>query len=110
MKKFYYNLVLVLVAAIAAVGCTEDITIDNVVVNNEANCEMIEVVADLECDEQTRTTLIDGGQGGKVLWSEGDTIGAIAADGTVTECAATSINGAKATFSVPASTVYAIYP
>ena len=110
MKKFYYTLVMTLVAAIVAVGCTEDITTDNVVVNNGSDCEMVEVVADIECDEETRTTLMDGGNGGKVLWSEGDTIGAIAADGTVTECAATAINGASASFSVPASTVYAIYP
>ena len=110
MKKFYYTLVMTLVAAIVAVGCTEDITTDNVVVNNGADCEMVEVVADIECDEETRTILMDGGNGGKVLWSEGDTIGAIAADGTVTECAATAINGASASFSVPASTVYAIYP
>ena len=110
MKKFYYTLVVTLVAAIVAVGCTEDITTDNVVVNNGADCEMVEVVADIECDEETRTILMDGGNGGKVLWSEGDTIGAIAADGTVTECAATAINGASASFSVPASTVYAIYP
>ena len=61
MKKFYYNLVLTLVAAIVAVGCTEDITTDNFVVNNDANCEMIEVVADLELFEESRTTLIDGG-------------------------------------------------
>ena len=50
MKKFYYNLCLTLVAAILAVGCTEDITTDNVVVNNGSDCEMVEVVADIECD------------------------------------------------------------
>ena len=64
MKKFYYTLVMTLVAAIVAVGCTEDITTDNVVVNNGSDCEMVEVVADIECDEETRTTLMDGGNGG----------------------------------------------
>ena len=106
MKKIYY----LLAAAILAVGCTEDITTDNGVVNNEANYEMIEVVADLEVDEETRTTLTDNGQGGKVMWSKDDAIGAIAADGTVTKCVATSINGSSATFSVPSTTVYAVYP
>ena len=106
MKKIYC----LLAAAILAVGCTEDITTDNIVVNDEANQEMIEVVANLEIPEDSRTTLIDEGQGGKVMWSEGDTIGAIDKDGNVTECAVTSIDGPSAKFSVPESTVYAIYP
>ena len=106
MKKIYC----LLAAAILAVGCTEDVTTDDIVVNNEANCDYIEVVADIELDEESRTTLIDEGQGGKVIWSEGDTIGAVAADGTITECAPTSIDGSSAIFSVPEKTLYAIYP
>ena len=106
MKKIYC----LLAAAILAVGCTEDVTTDDIVVNNEANCDYIEVVADIELDEDSRTTLIDEGQGGKVIWSEGDTIGAVAADGTITECAPTSIDGSSAIFSVPEKTLYAIYP
>ena len=109
MKKFYYNLCLTLVAAILAVGCTEDLTTDNVVVNDATNCEMIEVVANLEIDEDTRTTLLDNNSG-KVLWSEGDAIGAILSDGTISECEATSVNGSSATFKVPSNTLYAIYP
>ena len=109
MKKFYYNLCLTLVAAIVAVGCTEDLTTDNVVVNDATNCEMIEVVANLEIDEDTRTTLLDNNSG-KVLWSEGDAIGAVLSDGTISECEATSVNGSSATFKVPSNTLYAIYP
>ena len=109
MKKFYYNLCLTLVAAILAVGCTEDLTTDNIVVNDATNCEMIEVVANLEIDEDTRTTLLDNNSG-KVLWSEGDAIGAVLSDGTISECEATSVNGSSATFKVPSNTLYAIYP
>ena len=107
MKKFYYSLVSMLVAAVLAVGCSEDFATDKNPINGST--EFIEVVADIECDEASRTTLIDN-NGGKVVWSEGDAIGAIAADGTVTECVATSVNGTSATFSVPATTVNAIYP
>ena len=109
MKKFYYNLCLTLVAAIVAVGCTEDLTTDNVVVNDATSCEMIEVIANLEIDEDTRTTLLDNNSG-KVLWSEGDAIGAVLSDGTISECEATSVNGSSATFKVPSNTLYAIYP
>ena len=110
MKKFYYYLVSMLVAAVVAMGCTEDITTDNNLSYEDLNnSEFIEVTADLE-NEEVRTTLTDGGNGGKVLWSEGDTIGAIGEDGKITKCTATSINGATATFSVPANTQYAVYP
>ena len=112
MKKIYFYLVSMLVAAVVAVGCTEDIVNDEFQNgNNEANCEMIEVVADLEVPEYSRTTLTDNGNGGKVMWSESDCIGAINPDGlTVTKCPITSINGTTATFSVPSNTKYAIYP
>lgn len=106
MKKIYC----LLAAAILAVGCTEDVTTDNAVVNNQANYEMIEVVADLEIDEESRTTLTDGGQGGKVVWSANDAIGAVLEDDSIVECVATSVNGSSATFSVPSTTKYAIYP
>ena len=74
----------------------------------------MEVTALLECDqpaegEESRTTLTDN-NGGKVVWSEGDTIAAISEDGTVTECPATEIEADKATFKVPTDTKYAIYP
>ena len=107
MKKFYYNLCLMLVAAIVAVGCTEDFATDKNPV--AGSTEFIEVVADIECDEASRTTLIDN-NGGKVVWSEGDAIGAVSEDGTITKVVASSVNGASATFSVPATTKYAIYP
>ena len=112
MKKIYFYLVSMLVAAVVAVGCTEDIVNDEFQNgNNEANCEMIEVVADLEIPEYSRTTLTDNGNGGKVMWSESDCIGAINPDDlTVTKCPITSINGTSATFSVPSNTKYAIYP
>ena len=106
MKKIYC----LLATAILAVGCTADVTTDNGVVNNEANYEYVEVVADLEIDEESRTTLTDGGQGGKVVWSANDAIGAVLEDNTVVECVATSVNGSSATFPVPATTKYAIYP
>ena len=103
MKKIYC----LLAAAILAVGCTEDITTDNGAVNNEANYEMIEVVADLEIDEESRTTLTHGG---KVVWSANDAIGAVLEDGSIVECGAKSVDGSSATFSVPSNTLYAIYP
>ena len=107
MKKFYYNLCLMLVAAILAVGCTEDFATDKNPINGST--EFIEVVADIECDAETRTTLLDN-NGGKVLWSEGDAIGAVLEDGTITKVVASSVSGTSATFSVPATTKYAIYP
>ena len=107
MKKFYYNLCLTLVAAILAVGCTEDFATDKNPV--AGSTEFIEVVADIECDADTRTTLLDNNSG-KVMWSEGDTIGAALEDGTIVECGAKSIDGSSATFSVPSNTIYAIYP
>ncbi|MBO5875003.1 MAG: hypothetical protein J6Q20_00585 [Alistipes sp.] len=110
MKKIFCYAASLLVAAGAMIGCTEDITTDTILPNEDSNnVEFIEVTADLEIEE-SRTTLTDGGNGGKVVWSEGDTIGAIAADGTVTECAATSINGSSAKFEVPSTTKYAVYP
>ena len=110
MKKFYCYVASLLVAAGAMVGCTEDITTDNILSNEGLNnVEFVEVTADLE-DEESRTTLTDGGNGGKVVWSEGDSIGAIATDGTVTECVAKSINGSSATFEIPSNALYAIYP
>ncbi len=110
MKKFYFYLVSMLVVAGAMVGCTEDITTDETLLNEGLNnVEFIEVTAELE-NEESRTTLTDGGNGGIVLWSQGDTIGAIAEDGTITECAATEIDGATAKFKVPAGTQYAVYP
>ena len=110
MKRFYCYVASLLVAAGAMVGCTEDITTDNILSNEGLNnVEFVEVTADLE-DEESRTTLTDGGNGGKVVWSEGDSIGAIATDGTVTECVAKSINGSSATFEIPSNALYAIYP
>ncbi len=116
MKKLYFYLVSMLVAAVVAVGCTEDITKDEVYDGpiGEVVKEMMTVTASLECDEpaegeESRTTLTDN-NGGKIVWSEGDAIGAISADGTITECAVTAIDGSNATFSVPADTKYAIYP
>ena len=110
MKKFYYYLASMLVAAAAAMGCTEDITTDDSLIYEEVqNSDFIEVTATLEYEE-SRTTLTDSGNGGKVLWSEGDTIGAVAEDGSITECAITSISGSTATFTVPGNTQYAVYP
>ena len=110
MKKFYCYVASLLVAAGAMVGCTEDITTDNNLSNEGLNnVEFIEVTADLE-NEMSRTTFTDGGNGGVAVWSEGDSIGAIAEDGTITECVVTSIDGGSATFSVPANTKYAVYP
>ena len=107
MKKFYCYVASLLVAAGAMVGCTEDITTDNILSNEGLNnVEFVEVTADLE-GEESRTTLTDGGNGGKVVWSEGDSIGAIATDGTVTECVAKSINGSSATFEIPSNALYA---
>ena len=106
MKKIYC----LLAAAILAVGCTEDITTDNTIVNNDANYEYVDVVADLEINEDSRTTLTNNGQGGKVVWSENDAIGAVLEDGTIVERVVKSIDGGKATFSVPTTTLYAIYP
>ncbi|MBO5875073.1 MAG: hypothetical protein J6Q20_00940 [Alistipes sp.] len=108
MKKIFCYVASLLVATGAMVGCTEDITTDNLSNEGVNNVEFIEVVASLEADE-SRTTLLDNGVG-KVAWSEGDTIGAILEDGTIEECSATEINGSNAKFSVPATTVYAVYP
>lgn len=115
MKRLSYYLVSMLAAAIVAVGCTEDITTDDLRPEDSGNVktEFMEVTASLEYEEPaegSRTTLTDGGNGGKVLWSEADAIGAISEDGTITECVATAVDGTKATFSVPTDTKYAIYP
>ena len=109
MKKLYYNLVLTLVAAVLAVGCTEDLTGDVNGAVAGSDFEYIEVTAGLESAE-SRTTLTDSGNGGKMTWSAGDAIGAIMEDGTITECVATAVDGASATFSVPSGTKYAVYP
>lgn len=115
MKKFYYILVSTLVAAMLAVGCTEDPTTDSGVNMGEvSDKEFMEVTAALEAEapaegNNTRTTLTDDNSG-KVQWSEGDAIGAVSADGTITKCVATSVNGSSAIFSVPTDTKYAIYP
>ena len=114
MKKFYYSLVLAFVATLFAVGCTQDLTTDeDLLLNDNVVKELMEVTASLECDdtenEETRTTLIDN-NGGKIEWSEGDAIGAISADGTITKCVASNISGSSATFSVPTDTKYAFYP
>ena len=114
MKKFYYSLVLALVATMLAVGCTQDLTTDeDVLLTDNVVKEMMDVTASLECDdtndEATRTTLIDN-NGGKIEWSEGDAIGAISTDGTITKCEASAINGSSASFSVPTDTAYAFYP
>uniref|UniRef100_UPI004057BC18 SGNH/GDSL hydrolase family protein n=1 Tax=Alistipes sp. TaxID=1872444 RepID=UPI004057BC18 len=104
-----------LVAAVLAVGCTEDPTTENGVNMGEvSDKEFMVVTAALEFDApaeggKSRATLVDDGNG-KVVWSEGDTIGAVSSDGTITECAAVSINGSTAMFSVPTDTKYAIYP
>lgn len=116
MKKFYYYLVSMLVAAIVAVGCTEDITKDEVYdapIDAPAK-EMMMITASLEVDEpaegeESRTSLTDDGSG-KIIWSEGDAIGAISADGTITQCTVANVNGANATFEVPTDTKWAIYP
>lgn len=116
MKKFYYSLVLALVVTMLAVGCTQDLTTDEEVnISDSVVKEMMEVTASLECDDEsdgdeaTRTTLVDN-NGGKIVWSEGDAIGAISADGTITKCVVSAINGSSASFSVPTDTTYAFYP
>lgn len=115
MKNIYYYLILALSAAMLAIGCTEDLTTDESVgLVNGSDKEFMTVTAALEFDtpaegEKSRATLVDDGNG-KVVWSEGDTIGAVSSDGTITECAAVSIDGSSAMFSVPTDTKYAIYP
>lgn len=114
MKKIYFYLVSVLVAACVAVGCTTDPTTDETIDQGATiEKEFMTVTAELECneqaDEESRTTLTDN-NGGKVVWSEGDAIAAISADGTVTECIVVTRNGAVAEFSVPTDTQYAVYP
>ena len=116
MKKLYFCLVSMLVAAVAVVGCAKDLTTDEIISDQieSSNKELMTVTAALECDEpaegeESRTTLVDN-NGGKVVWSEGDSIAAISADGTVTECAIVSVNGSVAEFSVPTDTQYAVYP
>ncbi len=115
MKKLYFCLVWMLVATVVAVGCTKDLTTDEMVgVTEKSEKEFMTVTAALECDEEvkdekSRTTLVDN-NGGKVVWSEGDSIAAISADGTITECVISAINGSSAEFSVPTDTQYAVYP
>ena len=113
MKKYYFYLMSMLAAVILAVGCAEDLTTDELVPEGIVKTEFMQVTATLENDEaaeESRTTLTDGGNGGKVVWSEGDTIGAVSADGTITECAAKDIDGDTANFDVPTDTKFAIYP
>ena len=117
MKKLYFYLVSILVAAVVAVGCTEDLTKDEVIEGSlgETAKEMMIVTASLECGQsadgdESRTSLTDGGNGGKVIWSEGDAIGAIGEDGTITKCLVSEIDGSNAKFEVPVGTKYAVYP
>ena len=118
MKKLYYILVSMLVAAVLAVGCTEDITKDEMFNGPEegvVKTEFMEVTAALEVNkaaegEDSRTVLFDNGNGGKIVWDENDVIAAVSADGTITKCTATSVNGSAAVFSVPTDTKYALYP
>ena len=58
----------------------------------------------------SRTSLVDDGDGGYIVWDTDDSITAIAADGTATECKITSTYDSHAVFNVPANTVYAVYP
>ena len=116
MKKFYYSLVLALVATISVMGCTRDLTTDKELLpTNDVAKAMMDVTASLEYNatnsrgESSRTTLIDN-NGGKIEWSEGDAIGAISVDGTITKCVASAVSGSSASFSVPTDTVYAFYP
>ena len=118
MKKLYYILVSMLVATVLAVGCTEDTTKDEMVNGPEqgvVKTEFMEVTAALEVDEaaegeDSRAVLYDNGNGGKIEWDENDAIAAVSADGTITKCTATSVNGSTAVFSVPTDTKYALYP
>ncbi len=118
MKKLYYILVSMLVATVLAVGCTEDTTKDEMVNGPEqgvVKTEFMEVTAALEVDEaaegeDSRAVLYDNGNGGKIVWDENDVIAAVSADGTITKCTATTVNGSKAVFSVPTDTKYALYP
>ena len=75
MKKFYYSLVLALVATLFAVGCTQDLTTDeNLLPTDNVVKELMEATASLECDtndDATRATLLDN-NGGKIAWNEGD--------------------------------------
>ena len=116
MKKIYYCLVAMLIATVVAVGCTNDnTTTDELSSNGGAKTDFIEVSASLEIEEPaegegSRTTLTDGGNGGKIAWSEGDAIGAISADGTITECVIVKIDGDTGRFVIPSDTKWAIYP
>ena len=90
-----------LAATILAVGCTEDLTTDEVVPDGVVKTEFMEVTAALEVDEaaegeDSRAVLYDNGNGGKVVWDTNDAIAAVSADGTITECAAKDIDGEKA--------------
>ena len=116
MKKMYFYLMSMLVAAIVAVGCTQDSTTDEEsAITDNVIKEFMTVTASLECEdsnndsETARTTLVDD-NGGKIEWSADDAIGAISADGTVTKCTIVEANGTEATFSVPTDTKYAVYP
>ena len=113
MKKFYYSLILALVATLFAVGCTQDLTTDeNLLPTDNVVKELMEVTASLECDtndDATRAILLDN-NGGKIAWNEGDAIGAISSNGTITKCVASNISGSSATFAVPTDTKYAIFP
>lgn len=107
MKKLFLYLLMIVAAVVS--GCTEDLTSDDEININNVKSDFMQVEAALEAPAEARTTLTDDGSG-KVLWSEGDTIGAVSADGVVTECAIESVNGSTALFSVPTDTKYAIYP
>ncbi|MBP3482243.1 MAG: hypothetical protein J6K28_02485 [Alistipes sp.] len=111
MRKY---LLLGILSAAMAVGCTKDDTTDQN--GNIVEKTMMEVTASLEYGDDaqkddTRTTLTDNGEGGKIAWSDSDVIGAVSEDGTITECPITGIaeNG-TAVFSVPTDTKYAFYP
>ena len=116
MKKLYYILVPALVAAMLAVGCTEDSTTENGVNLGEvSDKEFMEVIALLEANNENSNntsspTTLEDDNSGKVEWSEGDTIGAVSEDGEITKCTITLSDSGVATFSVPTDTKYAIYP
>ena len=104
MKKLTHLMTLCMVALLAY-NCATDNTQDLL---EEINGE-ISVEAYFE-DLDSRTSLTDDGDGGSIVWDADDSITAIAADGTTTECKIVAMYDGHVVFRVPANTIYAVYP
>lgn len=114
MKKIFLSALAV--AALMFVGCTNDLT-DDLKGGAEGVGETVVTTLDANIAEMSRTSLAPGASGSTVttVWSEGDAIGVVTAEGLVRKGVLTSGAGtATAKFAITGETTdvytYAFYP